>query len=262
VSNVHVLRRVCGAAAAAVALTAVLPAGARRVVRASGSHVSGSHSFHIESFAPSDQRHFSPAQLAVLEKLNRRDLEHLARLDRVIAPESWANDELEYSPLPDTWAWAEAVPKALVVHQPSQVFGAYESGRLVRWGPVSTGRKESPTPDGLFHLTWRAKSRRSTENDEWLLKWYFNFVNERGVSFHQFELPGRPASHACVRLLARDAKWIYDWGEQWQLNPDKHHVDRLGTPVLILGTYDFAQPAPWLTLEWWQTPIELPTNPA
>jgi len=55
---------------------------------------------------------------------------------------------------------------------------------------VSTGRRETPTPDGAFHLTWRARSRRSTDNEDWLLEWYFNFVNERGVSFHLFDLPG------------------------------------------------------------------------
>jgi len=249
--------RVYGAAAATAALAAFLPVVTARFVRAAGRTLS----YRIEPFAPADQKLLTAAQLAILEKLNRRDLEHLARLDHVIAPESWLDDELEYSPLPRTWPWAGEFPKALVVHQPSQVFGAYESGRLVRWGPVSTGRKESPTPAGLFHLTWRAKSRRSAENDEWVLKWYFNFVNERGVSFHQFELPGRPASHACVRLLARDAKWIYDWGEQWQLNPDKRRVDHEGTPVLIVGTYDFVHPAPWLTLDWWQTPIDLPAGP-
>jgi hypothetical protein len=66
--------------------------------------------------------------------------------------------------LPDSWAWAATHAKALLVHQPMQVFGAYELGRLVRWGPVSTGRAETATPRGLFHLTWKAKARRSTDN--------------------------------------------------------------------------------------------------
>jgi hypothetical protein len=246
--------------AALVGLAMLVPArAAHSASPPAGDSVQASRaSYHFAPFKPADQRHFSAAQLAILEKLNRRDLEHLARLERVIAPDTWVDDELTYSPLPAAWPRAETIPKALIVDQPSQIFGAYEMGRLVRWGPVSTGRKESPTPEGLFHLTWRAKSRRSTENDEWILKWYFNFVNERGVSFHQFELPGRPASHACVRLLERDAKWIYDWGEEWRLNADRHHVDREGTAVVINGTYDFAKPPPWLSLMWWQTPIALP----
>ena len=105
-----------------------------------------------------------------------------------------------------------------------QVFGAYETGRLAYWGPVSTGRAETPTPSGLFHLTWKAKSRRSTDNAEWILNWYFNFINSRGVSFHEFELPGRPASHACVRLLPRDAQWLYALGRAGRLSADQRQI--------------------------------------
>lgn len=212
--------------------------------------------------APTFRTRFTPAQMALLEKLNRRDLEHLLRLKDMIIPEEWRDDELTYSPLPLAWAWAAGLPKAIVVHQPSQVFGAYEAGRLVRWGPVSSGRKETPTPAGVYALTWKAKSRVSTDNDQWLLKWYFNFINSRGVSFHQFELPGVPASHACVRLLERDAEWLYAWGEQWTLTADRRSVAAPGTPVLILEVYDYSRPAPWISAEWWRTPIVLPADPA
>jgi hypothetical protein len=205
------------------------------------------------------QRRFTPDQIGILEKLNRRDLEHLVRLDEMIVPDEWRADELDSSPLPRAWPAAEATAKVLVVHQPAQVFGAYASGRLVRWGPVSSGRKETPTPTGLFHLNWRSKSRVSTENEQWLLKWYFNFINERGVSFHEFEMPGYPASHACVRLLARDAMWLYDWGEEWVLSRNGREVVQFGTPLLILDSYDYAQPPPWRSPEWWRTPLTLPS---
>jgi lipoprotein-anchoring transpeptidase ErfK/SrfK len=203
---------------------------------------------------------FMPARLALLEKINRRDVEHLARLKEMIVPDAWLDDELAYSPLPAEWPWAAALPKAIVVHQPGQVWGAYESGRLVRWGPVSSGRRETPTPPGVFSLTWKAKSRVSTDNDQWLLEWYFNFVNARGISFHQFDLPGLPASHACVRLLERDAIWLYEWGEQWALTRDGRQVVTPGTPVVVYGTYDFGKPPPWMTVEWWQTKIVLPLD--
>ena len=207
-------------------------------------------------------KRFTRAQIDVLEKLNRRDLEHLLRLKEMIVPEEWPEDELAYSPLPAEWAWAAAMPKAVVVHQPAQVFGAYESGRLVRWGPVSSGREETPTPPGVYALTWRSKSRVSTDNDQWLLKWYFNFINSRGISFHQFDLPGVPASHACVRLLERDAMWLYDWGQQWVLSPDRRTVATPGTPVVVLSTYDYANPAPWLVPAWWGATLTLPDDPA
>jgi lipoprotein-anchoring transpeptidase ErfK/SrfK len=205
-------------------------------------------------------KEFTAVQVAILEKLNRRDVEHLIRLKEMIVPDAWLDDELSYSPLPAAWPWAAAMPKAIVVHQPSQVWGAYETGRLVRWGPVSSGRKETPTPAGVYSLTWKSKSRVSTDNDQWVLKWYFNFINARGISFHQFELPGLPASHACVRLLERDAIWLYDWGEQWTLTPDRRQVATPGTTVVIHGTYDFGRLPPWVAPEWWQTKIALPID--
>ena len=70
-----------------------------------------------------------------------------------------------------------------------------------------------------------------------MLEWYFNFVNARGVSFHQFDLPGYAASHACVRLLQRDAQWLYGWGDQWKLSEDRRAVVVPGTPVLIMGVF-------------------------
>jgi hypothetical protein len=207
-------------------------------------------------------KRFTPAQIDLLEMLNRRDREHLVRVDPpvpgLVVPDAWSDDPLAYSPFPATWPGAESEAKAIVVHQPLQAFGAYENGQLVRWGPVSTGRKETPTPDGAFNLTWRARSRRSTDNQDWLLEWYFNFVNERGVSFHLFDLPGYPASHACVRLLLRDAQWLYGWGEQWKLDETRRHVAVAGTPVLILGTYAFGSPPPWLALDALASPVVLP----
>jgi hypothetical protein len=198
---------------------------------------------------------FTPDQLVVLERLNRRDVEHMTRADPpvpgLVVPVIWPApaDAVALSPLTDAFAWADAYPKALVVHQPWQAFAAYESGRLVRWGPVSTGRKETRTPSGLFNLTWRSKGRHSTDNAAWFLPWYFNFHNERGVSFHQFDLPGYPASHACVRLLERDAKWLYEWGEQWTLDETGRRIITAGTPVLIVGEYDYDSQPPWLNID-------------
>lgn len=196
------------------------------------------------------RQQFTAPQISLLEKLNRRDVEHLLRAEPAIpglvVPETWGDDELAFGPMPAASEWAAPHAKAIVVHQPMQVFGAYENGQLVRWGPVSTGRKETPTPAGEYNLTWRSRKRRSTDNEAWVLEWYFNFVNERGVSFHQFDLPGYPASHACVRMLQRDAMWLYGWGEQWTLDPeDKRKIVTPGSAVLIAGVYDYKAPAPW-----------------
>lgn len=211
---------------------------------------------------PAPRRHprhvFTPAQLDILEKLNRVDVAHMNRLPALAVPQSWLHGDTHYSPLPMASLWAASHRKALVVHQPSQVFGAYSDGQLIRWGPVSSGRQAYPTPSGLFHLNWKSRGRRSTIDLDWYMPWYFNFHNERGLAFHEYALPGRPASHACIRLLERDATWLFDWGEGWVLDERGWEVLDPGTPVWIVGQYDFDSPPPWRSLQWLSAGILLP----
>lgn len=203
---------------------------------------------------------FKSDQIALLEKLNRADRRHLGRLPSIIVPERWGLPELAYSPMPFHSTWAEQHPKALIVDLPSQVFGAYEHGQLVRWGPVSSGRAQNVTPSGLFHLNWNARSRRSSIDETWLMEWYYNFHSRRGIAFHKYTLPGRPASHACVRMLERDARWLFRWGDGWVKRGEQ--IVRNGTPVLIVGQYDFGSPRPWARPEWWARGVVLPDSPA
>ncbi len=199
---------------------------------------------------------FGGPELALLEKLNRADARHLFRLTQLIVPSSW-RPELDHSPFPSTYSAAGATPTLIVVDQPSQAFAAYEYGQQVHWGPVSSGRQARPTPSGLYHLNWRARTRTSTLSGEWRLHWYFNFHNRRGLAFHEFDLPGVPQSHACVRLLARDAQWIYNWGVSWTLDA-KGQLQTTGTPVVILGNYVFGSLPPWQTTDYWSKKIALP----
>ena len=213
--------------------------------------------------APGEQARsrFTSDQLAILEKLNRVDVTHMNRLPSLVVPEIWLDDETGYSPLPLCSAWAAAHTKAIVVNQPSQVFGGYERGKLVRWGPVSTGREAHPTLSGLHHLNWKSRGRTSTIDSDWYMPWYFNFHNDRGLAFHEYALPGRPASHACIRMLERDAKWLFDWGEGWTLDQRGWEVLEPGTPVWIIGHYDFDSPPPWRSLTWLAAGITLPAPP-
>lgn len=186
-------------------------------------------------------------KMAVLLKLNRLDAQHLREGVTLVIPEQV--DELnDFSPFPHKVTAVREIPKLILVSRRVQAFGAYEFGRLVRWGPTSTGKKATPTPAGLYHTNWKSKATRSTINEEWLLPWYFNLDNKRGISFHQYDLPGYPASHGCIRLLADDAAWIYGWADQWTLSTDGRRVEAYGTPVIVFGKYDYAKQAPWKNL--------------
>jgi hypothetical protein len=184
----------------------------------------------------------------IILALNRLDEIFIRKPDSIVVPDTIINDKLLYSPFPKHLALLERVKKILLVDQRIQAFAAYEFGNLVNWGPTSTGKKSTPTPNGLFHTNWKSKKTISTDNPEWILKWYFNLENFRGVSLHQYELPGYPASHACVRLLEEDAFWIYNWAEQWILTKDGEFVIAYGTPVIIYGEYNFKGVKPWLLI--------------
>ncbi|MDT0644182.1 L,D-transpeptidase [Zunongwangia sp. F363] len=164
----------------------------------------------------------------------------------VIIPDTISQDFLIYSPFPKELPLLDSIPKAVLIAQRIQGFALYESGKLIHWGPVSSGKKSTPTPNGLHYGNYKAKRKVSTVNDAWILPYYFNFLNFEGVGVHQYNMPGFPASHACVRLKMDDAKFIYDWADMWQLENDtiKHN----GTPFMVFGEYDFDAPAPWLNL--------------
>jgi len=177
-------------------------------------------------------------------KLNRIDLRHARQGESLVLPVS-AEDWLAMAPFPTHWKELGDQPKVIAVSLRLQVWAAFEAGRLIRWGPVSSGRMTSPTFVGLYHTNWRQKERRSTFNDEWLLKWYINLHNWNGISFHQYELPGYPDSHCCIRLAADDGEWIYHWCQSWLLSPDQRTVLREGTPVIVFGDYAWGAPRPW-----------------
>jgi hypothetical protein len=180
-------------------------------------------------------------------RLNRIDLDHARQGDTLVVPSTF--DWVRLAPFPDTLPAGGLPPRLLVVSARVQAFGAYETGRLVRWGPTSTGRLETPTLPGLYHANWKQRTRTSTFNDEWILHWYVNLSNFDGISFHQYELPGRPASHSCVRLIEDDATWLYHWVDTWKLVPgDYRKVLEHGTPVVVMDEYAFGQRRPWKRL--------------
>ncbi|MFB9079547.1 L,D-transpeptidase [Flavobacterium procerum] len=186
-------------------------------------------------------------KMNIVYAINRTDKANLKKLDSVIIPADFSGDLVYYLPFPLHVSALEDVSKIIIFSYTTQTFAAYENGELVRTGPTNMGRKKDPTPTGLFFTNWKAEKTTSTFNDEWELKWNFNIENKLGVGFHEYELPGYPASHSCLRLLEKDAKYLYKFADEWILK-DKENVKVKGTPVIVFGSYDFDGPKPWLKL--------------
>lgn len=192
-------------------------------------------------------RFFTPGQQDILQVVNRIDADHILRLDTVLLPLDISGDPVQYSPFPQSASFLKEVKKIVFFSYPAEYFAAYENGSLVYSGPTNMGRQKDPTPTGLFYTNWKAEETKSTFNDEWELKWNFNIENKLGVGWHQYEMPGYPSSHACLRMRESDAKKMYDWAEQWVVKNDTA-VQVKGTPVIVFGSYPFGGPKPWLQL--------------
>ncbi len=178
---------------------------------------------------------------------NRLDEKHIAKNTTIVIPSELKNwDAL--SPFPQTLESAASIPQLLLVSQRVQAIAAYEYGKRVRWMVTSTGKKDTPTPSKLYFTNWKGKLVVSSVKDEWILPWYFNLDNMEGISLHQYELPGYPASHSCVRLTEADAEWIYNWAKQWILASDGNTKLASGTPVIVFGSYQYGKTAPWKKL--------------
>ncbi len=191
----------------------------------------------LKSLSPGDT-------LNALLLINRIDKGNLLNQDTLVIPDLYTKDRMDYSPFPPSVPALNQIKKMVVVSYPSEAFGVYVYGLLIKWGPACLGKAATPTPTGIYFGNWKSKSIHSTENYDWILNWCFNVDNRRGVSLHEFILPGYPASHACVRLSAEDANWFYYWGEQW-INEGTFPVRASGTPVLIYGEYPFGHRRPW-----------------
>jgi lipoprotein-anchoring transpeptidase ErfK/SrfK len=193
------------------------------------------------------KKRYTAQQQHIILALNRIDFDNFNKADSLVVPDSVWSDINSYTPFPLKIKQLAPVNKMVFFSYPIQAFAAYENGNLVRWGPSSMGSKVHPTPTGLSFTNWKAEEHVSTADDEWLLRWNFNIRNKEGIGWHQYTMPGYPASHSCLRLLENDARWLYDWADQWLIEKD-HHVLAEGTPVIVYGAYDYTAEKPWFAL--------------
>jgi L,D-transpeptidase catalytic domain len=187
------------------------------------------------------------SQKNIVLAANRVDAQNLTKLDTLLLPANLNGHLFNYLPYPVDMPYLKDITKIIFFSYPSQAFAAYENGKLIHTGPTSMGRKKDMTPTGLFYTNWKAEKTISTVNDEWELKWNFNIENDSGIGFHQYAMPGYPASHSCLRLTDSDAQYLYNWADEWVLKGTDSVLAK-GTPVIVFGSYNFNAPKPWLQL--------------
>lgn len=180
--------------------------------------------------------------------LNRLDSKNKRHADTLAVPDKIDTTLMSYSPFPSQLPIIKEVNKMVLFSYPIQAYALYENGNLIKWGPTSMGKKSAQTKRGLMFANWKKELAISTVKSEWKLPYNFNIHNTLGIGWHQYELPGYPASHSCLRLLLDDAKFMYQWADAWILNKGGATVKANGTPVIVFGDYQWGGKKPWKNL--------------
>lgn len=197
--------------------------------------------------------------------INRKDI-HFVRIgDTVLIPDTIVEDLRAYSVFPPYYPGADTIPKIVIISNAMQAYGCYEYGRLVRFAAVNSGEERKPTFPGRYAVTWTDRLRKSSLDSTWILPYTVNFHLYAGSAFHQFDMPGRPVSHSCVRQFSADAEWLYKWVKRGRVDPKRRRIIPLtGTPVIIIDVFDFTRKrgGPWLDLvSNHDVELELPPDP-
>jgi lipoprotein-anchoring transpeptidase ErfK/SrfK len=194
------------------------------------------------------EKRYTAEQRYSILALNRIDSKFRRSADTLVIPAKIDSTLMSYSPFPIQLDVLNDVKKFVIFSYPIQAYGVYSNGNLVKWGPTSMGKKTSQTTRGLTFANWKKKLAISTVKSEWKLPYNFNIHNLGGIGWHEYELPGYPASHSCLRLLRKDAMWLYSYADTWILNPGGATTKAKGTPVMVFGDYKWGGQKPWRKL--------------
>ncbi len=85
---------------------------------------------------------------------------------------------------------------------------AYADDELVGVTTISSGRATNPTPVGIFPVLAKVRLHHSRKYDNAPMP-YMQRLDDFGIALHAGVLPGRPASHGCVRLPTQFAAKLF-----------------------------------------------------
>ena len=103
---------------------------------------------------------------------------------------------------------APAGPMLLLVNVRTQRAVLYRNGVPIGATTVSTGKAGHETPTGVFTVLQKQIEHYSSKYDNAPMP-YMQRLTWGGVALHAGSLPGRPASHGCIRLPRQFAQLLY-----------------------------------------------------
>jgi hypothetical protein len=101
-------------------------------------------------------------------------------------------------------------PLLAVVALDAQRVSIYDSnGRMLQQSPVSTGTTGYETPAGIFSVVQKKADHNSNLYEDGNMP-FMQRITWTGIALHAGVLPGRPASHGCIRLPIDFAQRLFD----------------------------------------------------
>ena len=163
---------------------------------------------------------------------------------------------------PGQYVWAADLapegPMLLVVNLATQRATLFRNGVPIAASSVSTGRPGFETPTGVFTILEKQVEHYSRTYDNAPMP-YMQRLTWKGVALHAGHLPGRPASHGCIRLPAGFAKLLYGVTRRGMtvVITDRAAIPRVApTPAIVLRGSGDGRSA---EVEW--QPQKSPTGP-
>jgi len=113
---------------------------------------------------------------------------------------------------PGEYWWAPYVsptgPVVVLVSDPQQVMNVYRNGILVGRSSISTGARGHETPGGVYTILEKKETHYSKTYDNAPMP-NMQRLTWSGIAMHSGNLPGRPASHGCIRLPYDFSKLLF-----------------------------------------------------
>lgn len=103
---------------------------------------------------------------------------------------------------------SEAARTIIRIDLAAQTATLWKDGQCINSSPISSGRKQFPTPPGEYLVTDKYQTWTSTI---YRVKMpYFMRLSCGDFGLHAGALPGYPASHGCIRLPHKNAKEFFE----------------------------------------------------
>lgn len=100
-------------------------------------------------------------------------------------------------------------PVMAIVSLRSQRITVYDAKGWILRAPVSSGSKGRETPAGIFSVIQKVEEHYSNLYDDAFMP-HMQRITWSGIALHGGVLPGRPASHGCIRLPYDFAAQLFD----------------------------------------------------